>query len=284
MNNSIYEAEEIFAAVPQQLKDVPTWVCFDLEHRDAAVSKVPKNPETGFNAKSNDPSTWSNFETCVAAVLEKRHDGINFALVRGNGIVGLDFDHCVDPETGEVHPEVKAILGQVGSYAERSVSGSGIHVFVKATLPEDVTWRKASLPGGGVIEIGCDRHFLTVTGDHVEGTPTTIEERTEIVGELYRNFFPPKIEAIYDGPSSPSPLSDAEIIRKMCEASPRMKKLWAGDMSDFVDESTDGVDHSVEEAADKHRTATSNEWEDNWWKTEYPANRREVTTSFRRAS
>lgn len=39
-------SESIYEAVPQELRQAPT-VCFDLEHQDGRLTKVPRNPVTG---------------------------------------------------------------------------------------------------------------------------------------------------------------------------------------------------------------------------------------------
>lgn len=165
--------------------------------------------------------------------------------------MALDFDDCVDPETGEIHPQVKAVIDRVDSYSERSVSGTGVHVFVKAKTPDErLTWRTAQRPEGFKIEIGSERHFITICGDHIEGTPTTLEERTEVIADLYQKYFPPKPEPMpYESSTVPSSLSDNEIIKRMCASSVKMKKLWSGDMSDYADNSPDGVDHSAADVA-----------------------------------
>jgi hypothetical protein len=41
------------------LADKPFWVTWRTEERNGKPTKVPFNPETGREAKSNDPKTWS---------------------------------------------------------------------------------------------------------------------------------------------------------------------------------------------------------------------------------
>src|ERR1035441_9154445 len=56
--------------VPDELKTLPNWVCYRLEsrHGQPKPTKIPYSPTTSDHAKANDPSTWTDFETCVAAV------------------------------------------------------------------------------------------------------------------------------------------------------------------------------------------------------------------------
>ena len=71
---------DFFANIPQEMKQVKQWVCRN--------GKIPINPYTGKGAKSNDPNTWSDYETAVKAMQEKGYDGIGFEL--GNGYIGID--------------------------------------------------------------------------------------------------------------------------------------------------------------------------------------------------
>ncbi|MFA7367896.1 MAG: hypothetical protein WC008_06250, partial [Bacilli bacterium] len=59
----------MWSKVPQELKDKKQWVCW-------AGDKLPKNPYTGKNAQSNNPATWSDFDTAVNAVNKFLFDGI----------------------------------------------------------------------------------------------------------------------------------------------------------------------------------------------------------------
>ena len=50
-----------FEKIPQELKALKQWVCW-------CGDKLPKNPHTGGNAQSNNPSTWGTFEQAIEAV------------------------------------------------------------------------------------------------------------------------------------------------------------------------------------------------------------------------
>ena len=47
--------------IPKELKKLKQWCCW-------AGDKLPKNPYTGGNAQSNNPDTWSDFETAVSSI------------------------------------------------------------------------------------------------------------------------------------------------------------------------------------------------------------------------
>ena len=73
--------------IPDELKRLKQWCCW-------AGDKIPKNPYTGQNAQSNNPETWSDFETAVRAVEKYHFDGVGFQFA--NGYFGVDLDHCLD--------------------------------------------------------------------------------------------------------------------------------------------------------------------------------------------
>jgi len=222
--------------VPEELKALPNWVCYRLESRDGQPkpTKVPYNPITGDHAKANDPSTWTDYETCVAAVECCEHDGIGFEF--GSGYVGIDLDRCRDVETGQIDEWASDIIAHLDSYTEASPSGTGVHIICKGALP----------PGGrriGPVEMYETARFFTVTGEHILGTALTVGERSAELWELHEALFPVEVPDNTSEPGAgpaPSPLTDAEIIQKASLAAngEKFKKLWAGDwQGDYTSQS-----------------------------------------------
>jgi hypothetical protein len=46
----------------------------------------------------------------------------------------------------------------------------------------------------GNIEVYGEKHYLTITTNHLSGTPTTIESRQQALDALYRQVAPPVVE------------------------------------------------------------------------------------------
>jgi len=218
--------------VPEELKALPNWVCYRLEERygQTKPTKVPYNPITGDHAKANDSSTWTNYGTCVTAVVERgdEYDGIGFEF--GCGYVGIDLDHCRDVESGQIEDWASDIVGHLDSYTEASPSGTGAHIICKGALP----------PGGrriGPVEMYDTARFFTVTGEHIPGTALTVGERSAELGELHEALFPVEVPASQSeatpepAPASNPLLTDAEVIRKASTAAngDKFRKLWAGE-------------------------------------------------------
>ena len=167
-----------FAAIPHELKILSRWVNwrFGPARPDGKRPKIPIMPN-GKPAKVNDPTTWSSFEAVQMAFLNPFCfcDGIGFVLTSQDGLIGIDFDDCVS-DNGSIAPWAQRIVNELRTCWEFSPSGSGLRAFLRGSLPQAYgNGAKHNLVGGGRIEVYQDLHFLTVTGLHLPGTPTTIE-------------------------------------------------------------------------------------------------------------
>ncbi len=111
-----------FDNIPQELKDLKQWVCHTPD-------KLPMNAKTGKNAQSNNPATWSDYETAIKGMEKFKFEGIGFMFA--NGYFGVDLDHCIN-NTDFIEEFVETL----DSYAEISKSGEGIHIICKGMLPQ----------------------------------------------------------------------------------------------------------------------------------------------------
>ena len=96
--------EIMYEYIPDELKKLSNWVCWQAAPDEAGgkIKKLPINPHTGDLARSNDPSTWSDFNTAVAA--SAGFAGVGFMF--GNcEYFGVDIDGVGDEiaafKTGE---------------------------------------------------------------------------------------------------------------------------------------------------------------------------------------
>ena len=99
--------------------------------RGGKDTKIPYSPKTGKKASSTNPQTWSTLDVALAAVDKYLYTGVGFVFTREGGIVGIDIDHCRDPESGALNEEATAILVRARSYTEISPSGTGLHSLSK---------------------------------------------------------------------------------------------------------------------------------------------------------
>lgn len=166
-----------FDLIPREIKNLPNWVLWRFEERDEKLTKVPHTPQNR-KADSTDPHTWSAFETAKRAYDKGGFDGIGFVLTPP--YVGTDCDKCLD-EDGSITDEAKDVIDQLSTYSEISPSGKGIKAICKGRIPRG---RKK-----GNFEMYQMARYFTITGQHYEGTPTTIEDRPEEVLAVYENLF-----------------------------------------------------------------------------------------------
>jgi hypothetical protein len=175
--------------IPAELRDLPQWVLWRSERRDGKATKVPyqaKYPTR--RASSTDPTTWASYEEVLRSAAEV--DGVGFVFSDSDPFAGVDFDHCVDAEG--IDPHVENHIRQLDSYAETSVSGNGIHVIMKASVNGD-RCRTGKTAWNGDFETYDRARFFTITGDHVPGTPATINERQAALNTVREHIFaPPK--------------------------------------------------------------------------------------------
>jgi putative DNA primase/helicase len=212
-------------------KDLNQWVCWRREERDGKPTKVPYSPRSGSRARSDDHETWGTFAEAREARRDASYDGIGFVFTADDPFCGVDLDGCVDPETGEIEPWAAEVLAKLDSYAELSPSGTGLHVIVRAALPEG---RRRN----GKVEMYDRGRFFTVTGDHLPGTPRSIEDRQEQIEALHARFFPRESPAKGSNAPSDGP-TDAEILRRAMSAAngARFAALWSGDRSRYASDS-----------------------------------------------
>jgi len=149
------------------------WVCFD-------ANKVPYTPTTGYPAKADEPSTWETYDDARQALKSEngRYAGIGREFIKEDKITGVDLDKCID-ENGIIAPWAQAIIDRLNSYTEKSPSKHGIHIWVYGSVPKNIG------AGDDHIEIYDCKRYFTVTGNHLPGTPTTIEERQDVLDALH---------------------------------------------------------------------------------------------------
>ena len=164
--------KEQIEAVPVEMRYVDRWVNWNKK-------KAPIDPKDVKRfAKCNDPDTWGTFaQALINTTAPNAELGIGFSL--GEEFCCLDFDHVINPETGEWHSEeAKEIFDSLEGcgYAEISPSGDGIHVVFWCTKPTGIISKKklGSVPWtdkGSAIEFfgangeDAKHRYITVTGN-----------------------------------------------------------------------------------------------------------------------
>ena len=208
--------------IPLPLRESSQWVAWRLGTRNGKPTKEPIDPATGRLAAVNQPRTRGSFDAARSAVSRFRLSGVGYVFTAGDPYVGIDLDKCRDSESGVIEPWAQEIIDQLQSYTEVSQSGTGVHIIVRGALPPDVRG------GRRCDRIECYSHsrYFIMTGAHLDGTPTTIEERTIELAAFYQAHF-------NTGPRSTVSLSqdDAALIEEAMLAANGKKfdQSWRGD-------------------------------------------------------
>ena len=172
--------------VPDKIRTIKSWICWREAMRDGKRTKIPTKPyrtSGSINVDPTNPDHRREFDTAWKAFNDHRvgADGLGFVFSDDITIVGIDLDKCRDSDTGEIEEWAQKIIDTVSSYTEISPSGTGVHILVGGELP----------PGGnrkGHVEMYDSDRYFTVTGAHVEGTPTEIRKCQDEINAVHLDF------------------------------------------------------------------------------------------------
>ena len=221
----------VATAIPTRLRERAQWVTWAYALRDGRPTKVPHTTK-GAPASSTDPATWAPFPAVLAAAGAQDADGVGYVLTTADGIVGVDLDHCRDPESGTLTAWAAEIVALLCSYTEVTPSGTGIRVFALGTMP----------PGRrkhGDVEAYTEGRFLTVTGARLPDSPPDLVAATPAIATVYARYLTPPDRDV-PLPSAqphlpPPPLTDTDILERARRArnSAKIAALWAGDKTGY---------------------------------------------------
>jgi primase-polymerase (primpol)-like protein len=218
------------ASVPTELTAVAQWLTWRREKRAAKPTKVPYSAITRALASTTDHSTWATFEEAVATWRAGGFDGIGFVFSETDPYCGVDLDDCLD-SAGELDARARRIVERLATYTEVSPSGRGVKLFVRGTLPSGRRRR-------GNVEIYDRGRYFTVTGRHLSGTPTTIEERQRELEALHVEIFTAPAARRAERPSAAvrPPAEDAQLLARARSARNGRKFMdlyYRGDLSPY---------------------------------------------------
>lgn len=158
-------------------------------HKD----KVPTN-----GTKINCLPTFYSFDEAISML--QSDEGLGIGL--WGFLCGIDIDHCITD--GVISPEALAILERFPeAYAERSFSGTGIHMlFLAPTQYKDKElyfskmgkkhMKEKSLSGMEGLEFYqglYDHRFFTLTGDVIQSPPTRSDVSEERIISFQEDYF-----------------------------------------------------------------------------------------------
>lgn len=241
-----------YSKIPEILKEKNAWCVWRYEKRDGKPTKVPRRPYSLTGAKSNHPHTWVSYEIAVDCCEKRKLAGIGYFLHDDD--CGVDLDDCVI--NGVISDEAKEIIAALNTYAEISPSGTGVKLLGRATLPP-ADRKKDNYE---VYDKSSPR-FFALTGNHVEGTPTTINDCQEPITAFHAKYIARPKKAEKAGEKHHSQIltpTDTSIVEKLRNQSDGqlMSALLDGD-SDFLISMGYGKDGGLDRSRCDFRLATA---------------------------
>lgn len=202
---------------------VKTWKSAEKDK----LSKRPIDCNTGNYAESDNPETWTTFDKALEYVREHGGTTIAYALDGKDKVSCVDIDRCFD-ENGELSETAKEALKRSGAtYAEKSVSGNGLHIFGKTDGMDLRTFSK-----GGDLEFYQKEQFIAMTGDGAK-TKDLVNFDTCGMKPYLESKCEKRIEwkGVCKGENGLSSMSDKDVVEKAREAKngDKFKRLYAGE-------------------------------------------------------
>lgn len=163
------ELEQLRTQLPAAMVALPQWLLWRFEQYDGDKKprKVPYyasgRKRKGEQGSDEDRAALVAHGAALDALQSGRFDGLGFAFLPGDGLIGIDIDGAIDTDTGEVSARCQAIIDACASYTEFSPSGKGVHIIVRG---QTETFKDNSIG----LEVFCGRQFFTCTGRRWPGT------------------------------------------------------------------------------------------------------------------
>lgn len=160
-------------AAIRELKSKHQWVAWrykEMIDKDGKLkwTKPPVCPHNNFGASVSNPKTWGSYGQAVAKAVQANLAGVGYVLTEQDDFSGADLDHVRDAVTGDLDPWVRQIIDLKETYVEVSPSGEGLRILwrgkVSATFKHDPAQ----------VEVYRSQRYLTITGEHLDGSPTEI--------------------------------------------------------------------------------------------------------------
>lgn len=240
-------------SIPEETKALKNWVLWKYEDRKNSKGEIKKTKVpyqvNGKKAESTNSNTWGSFENIIKTLkgFPDKYSGAGFVFSQDSGIMGIDFDHIKDPETGEWDPGALKEILSLNSYTEISPSGTGAHVIVKGVVPFILEEMKDGKTGKKNQDTGREMYhsgrFFTITGDLMEGASKTINPAQGAINALYYKWFNERDKKKNTGKKLPAEkkikLSNSEIIEIASRAknSVTFKSLYSGSISGYGSQS-----------------------------------------------
>ena len=163
---------ESLRALPAAMQALPQWLLWRLVEIEPGKKprKVPfyvsGRKRSGSQGDERDRAELKTFDVALAELAHGRYEGLGFAFLPGDGLIGIDIDGAISDD-GVVSERCQSIIDACISYTEYSPSGKGVHIIVAGSSE---TFKDNSIG----LEVFCGRQFFTCTGRRWPGAPADV--------------------------------------------------------------------------------------------------------------
>jgi putative DNA primase/helicase len=226
--------EKFRSGLLAELVPYPQFVVWKHQESEGKPHKPPYSPIHHRLADTTNPQSWGTLGQSLKTLATGNYNGIGFVFSKADPYSMIDLDHCVG-NNRSIDTWARDIIDPLQTYTEYSPR-DGIHLITEAHIPGQ--GRKI-----GSVEMYSSNHFLTLTLNHVPGTPATIEKRQAEHTLLYRALVPEPLQSLHkntggvvlppawEQPPSPDDAADRRVIDQALQAAngKRFARYWHGD-------------------------------------------------------
>lgn len=215
--------------IPNRLRGEPYFCLMKLEQKPGKVKKdkVPYRTN-GARADHTNPNHFTSLEN-VQKVFDGGYDGIGIGLF--DDIIAIDIDDCV--EDGELNDFATEIMEELKTYAELSISNTGVHIWARA--PGLVYDKERYYFNNRAYELeiypaGVTTKFIVTTGNAINDYD--INECTDALKVILEKYMVRPTAEMLKVKALGSYLSDELVIEKMLASknTEKTKTLWGGEI------------------------------------------------------
>ena len=165
------------------LTALPHWCCWRWKkQKNGKWTKPP----SGDLASSDNPATWTTYARVVSAFNAGGYSGIGWFFDENVTITVFDVDDCRDPDTGLLHYWAQRLVERCNTYAEVTISGTGIRIIGTSAAGGKFHTKKKVGDAG----VSCELYrkllgrYIVVTGDQIPGTPNHLADIGAVMDEV----------------------------------------------------------------------------------------------------
>lgn len=179
-------SKEALGRLPQSMTTAKRWMTFKVL---ADGRKLPVSPVTGGPGSSTNPDHWTTLTEALKSLRGANGIKVGLAFALGDGFCGLDLDHVMERDE-IINDEADDIMYHVGQhgYAERSISGDGIHVIFECNKPKGYICKRSIGDNAELEMYGHGRYFTVSLDNEIFGERDYFEPQGRIVNWICDNY------------------------------------------------------------------------------------------------